>query len=534
MLSINNLSRNFAGRFVFEKINYNFPLSGIIALVGANGAGKTTLLNILCGLDTPDDGSVNKAKSKTLGYLPQDPNPNPQVSVLEEAMSGDDELYQLRNAFKEISTLLETEYSEEIYERFERIESLYRGQNGYSFENTTSKMLLDLGFAEDQLSESPHNLSGGWKMRLELAKLLLKEPDFLILDEPTNHLDLPTITWLEAYLQKCKNTVLFVSHDESLLNRLPNIILHLKNGELNEYHGNYQKFLEEYELRESAKVATIKNLEGKINSAQRFVDRFGAKASKATQARSRMKMIAKLQTESSGIEVDAPDMEINIQIPLTQKSGKDVLRLDDVDIGYDRPLIKKLSLAVNRGFKIAIVGANGLGKSTILKTIIEQIPLLSGSLTLGHNVKIAYYAQDQHEFLDQNATVLENLKNAGKSIGEGKARSMLGSFLFRGTDVYKKTSVLSGGEKSRLSLACLMVQDANFLLLDEPTNHLDILSIEILKNALQNYPGTVLTVSHNRDFLNGVANHILAVSSDQKNVYLSEGSFDEFDLEKLN
>ncbi len=196
--------------------------------------------------------------------------------------------------------------------------------------------------------------------------------------------------------------------------------------------------------------------------------------------------------------------------------------------------IKKLSLAVNRGFKIAVVGANGLGKSTILKTIIEQIPLLSGSLTLGHNVKIAYYAQDQHEFLDQNATVLENLKNAGKSIGEGKARSMLGSFLFRGTDVYKKTSVLSGGEKSRLSLACLMVQDANFLLLDEPTNHLDILSIEILKNALQNYPGTVLTVSHNRDFLNGVANHILAVSADQKNVYLSEGSFDEFDLDKLS
>lgn len=526
MLHINNLSKAFNGRYVLKDITYNFPASGILALIGANGAGKSTLLNILCSLDEPDSGTASKPKSTSLGYLPQDPSPNPLDSVLSECMSGKDELYKILLDMNKASEDMSADYTDEKYEKFEHLENLYRGMGGYSFESDTTKLLLGLGFTEERLTQDPRELSGGWRMRLELAKLLNKNPDFIILDEPTNHLDLPTITWLEVYLRKCKGTILFVSHDESLLNRLPDRILHLKNGSLTEYFGNYDDFLLQYELRESGKTAELKTMQDKIQNMQRFVDRFKAKASKATQARSRMKMIARLENEASGITIDNSDSEINIRIPLTQKSGKDVLQLENCSVGYEATLMKKVSLLAIRGQKIAIIGANGLGKSTLIKSIIGQIPFLAGEIKLGHNVKLGYYAQDQLEHLDSSRTALENLKSSNPTMAEGTARSLLGSFLFKGDDVYKKVGVLSGGEKSRLSLACLLVQDANFLLLDEPTNHLDILSIEILSQALANYQGTVMFVSHNRTFINTVATHTLEVSAGG-GVHLREGGLED-------
>lgn len=528
MLSINNLSKSFDGRFLFKNINYNFPHSSLVAMVGANGTGKTTLLNILCGEDEPDEGSVLKPKSKAIGYLPQEPEPNPKSTVLEECMTGDDALYALWQDLQKANHDMSNDFTNEKYEKFEYLESLYRSKNGYSFEHRSSMILQGLGFTERHFAEDPRSLSGGWRMRLELAKILNKTPDFLILDEPTNHLDLPTIAWLEDYLQKFKGTVLFVSHDESLLNRLPKIILHLKDGNLTEYVGNYDSFLIQYETRETNKVARIKNLESKIDAKQRFIDRFGAKATKAAQARSRMKMIARLADEASSITVDKEDAEINVHIPLTQKSGKDVLLLENCSIGYAQPLIKKISLCITRGQKVAIVGANGLGKSTLIKSIIGQIAFLSGTKHLGHNVRPAYYAQDQLEYLNINKNVLANLQDANSKISELAARRLLGSFLFRGNDIYKQVNILSGGEKSRLSLSCLLVQDANFLLLDEPTNHLDILSIEILSEALSCFEGTVMFVSHNRTFINLVATHILAVSS-KGEVYLSKGNLEELD-----
>jgi ATP-binding cassette subfamily F protein 3 len=405
------------------------------------------------------------------------------------------------------------DFTNEKYEKFEHLENLFRNKDGYSFEYNASKILLGLGFKEEQLAENPKALSGGWKMRLELAKILLENPSFLVLDEPTNHLDLPAIMWLETYLRKFKGTVLFVSHDEALLNSLPNVILHLKDGSLTEYQGNYDDFLVQYELREAGKMAAIKNIEGKIETASRFVERFGAKATKAAQARSKMKMIARLERDASSISVDKADAEINIKIPLSQKSGKDVVIFENCSIGYTKPLVRKISFTGSRGQKIAIIGANGLGKSTLIKSVIDQIPFLGGEMKIGHNVKTAYYAQDQAEYLDMNKTALENLKEANPNLPEGNARGLLASFLFRGDDVYKRTGVLSGGEKSRLSLACLLVQDANFLLLDEPTNHLDILSTEILAEALSNYEGTAMFVSHNRSFIDNVATHILTFSS---------------------
>lgn len=527
MLHINNLSKSYYGRFVLKDITYNFPATGILALIGTNGAGKTTLLNILSSLDESDSGSVSKPKATTLGYLPQDPSPDPLPTVISECMSGKDELYKIHLEFHKVSEEMGLEYSDELYERFEYLEKLYRDQGGYSFEADSGKLLLGLGFTEERLQQNPLELSGGWRMRLELAKLLNKNPDFMILDEPTNHLDLPTITWLEGYLKKFKGTVLFVSHDESLLNRLPDRILHLKNGELNEYYGNYDDFLAQYELREAGKTAELKTLTNKIQTMQRFVDRFKAKASKAAQARSRMKMIAKMENEASGIILDDADAEINLRIPLTQKSGKDVCILEECSIGYEAPLMKQISLIATRGQKIAIIGANGLGKSTLIKSIIGQVPFLAGEAKLGHSVKIGYYAQDQLEYLDANKSVLENLKSANINISEGQARGVLGSFLFRGDDVYKRVGILSGGEKSRLSLACLLVQDANFLLLDEPTNHLDILSIEILSQALANYAGTVMFVSHNRSFIDAVATHVFEVSAGGR-TYLREGGLEDF------
>jgi ATP-binding cassette subfamily F protein 3 len=432
MLILNNLSKNFNGRFVLQNINYNFPENAIVALVGVNGAGKTTLLNILCNLDTPDDGNVTKAKSKIIGYLPQEPNPDPLESILLECMSGARELFQIKKDMEEANLAMAEDFTNEKYEKFEYLENLFRSKDGYSFEYNTSNILLGLGFKEDQLDKHPKVLSGGWKMRLELAKILLEDPDFLVLDEPTNHLDLPAILWLENYLKKFRGTILFVSHDETLLNSLPNMILHLKNGSLTEYQGNYDNFLIQYELREANKVAAVKNIEGKIETVSRFVERFGAKASKATQAQSKRKMIERLEREASSISIDKSDAEINIRIPITQKSGKDVVIFENCAIGYDKPLVKKISFTAVRGQKIAIIGANGLGKSTLIKSIIGHQPFLSGDVAIGHNVKMAYYAQDQAEYLDMNKTALDNLKEANFNLSEGNARGLLASFLFKG------------------------------------------------------------------------------------------------------
>lgn len=529
MLILSDLSKNFHGRFVLKNINYNFPQTGLIALVGVNGAGKSTLLNILCNLDEPDNGVVTKPKSKLIGYLPQEPNNNPKDSILIECMSGAEELFQTMLDMNKANEEMAEDFTNEKYEKFEYLENLFRSKEGYSFEHNASKILIGLGFKEETLQNHPKDLSGGWKMRLELAKILIKNPDFLILDEPTNHLDLPTIVWLEAYLKKFKGTVLFVSHDESLLNSLPNIILHLKDGDLNEYQGNYDDFLIQYELREANKIAALKNIEGKIENVSRFIERFGAKASKATQARSKMKMVARLEKDASGIAINKDDAEINVRIPLTQKSGKEVVTFNDCSIGYAKPLVKKIAFTAMRGQKIAIVGANGLGKSTLIKSLLNLVPFLTGDIKIGHNVKTAYYAQDQAEYLDMKQNVLNNLKAANHELSEGHARGLLGSFLFRGNDVYKQVNILSGGEKSRLSLACLLVQTANFLLLDEPTNHLDILSTEILSEALASYEGTIMFVSHNRSFINAVATHTLAFSN-KGTAYFSKGNIEELNL----
>ncbi len=533
MLIINNLTKKFAARTLLDNISFNFPSTGILALVGANGAGKSTLLNILCNLEEADSGSITKPKDYAVAYLPQDPNQHPKPTILEECISGAEEVYELKQKLDAVTVEMETAYTDEVYEEYERVESLYRQKNGYALEAKASQILAGLGFKQEQLESHPTHISGGWRMRLELAKILLKDPNFLILDEPTNHLDLPSILWLEEYLKKFKGVVLFVSHDEDLLVGLPNKILHLKAATLREYTGNYYDFLEQYEQIEEQKKQNLENVEKKIKQLSVFVDKFKAKASKATQAQSKMKMIAKMRDEASGIVVDRDDQEINIRIPLTTKSGKDVLELKDLCIGNNNiTLVKNINLHVARGQKIAVIGANGIGKSTFMKTLVGETPAISGEMKLGFNSKMAYFAQDQLQYLDMTASVLENVQKFNADFPLPKARSLLGSFLFKSDDVFKKASVLSGGEKNRLSLACMLVKDANFLLLDEPTNHLDISSIEVLAHALKTYEGTAMFISHNRNFINTVATHIMVLQKNGK-TYLYEGTLEDVPADKL-
>ena len=353
-------------------------------------------------------------------------------------------------------------------------------------------------------------------MRLELAKLLLNNPDFLILDEPTNHLDLPSLVWLENYLQTFRGTLLLVSHDKDLLNRLVTVTLHLQKGKLTAYKGNFDAFLAQHELQSLQAQQATKSIQRQYDQVEKFVDRFRAKASKAGQIQSRVKMMGRLKALQETYVTEEDTSEISIRLAIKQKSGVQVLSLQKCAIGYEKALSKNLTLTVQRGQRIAIIGANGIGKSTLLKSIVDLIPLKEGEKAWGHNVQLAYYAQDQLDQMDPQKSALENVKGSNSEISEQRARSLLGAFLFKGQDVFKPLKVLSGGEKSRVGLSCLLAQEANFLLMDEPTNHLDMLSTEILSEALSEYTGTILFVSHNRDFIDAVATHVFAMTADGK------------------
>lgn len=508
MLVIQNLSKSFGSRKLIKNFNYVFPEKGIVALIGVNGAGKTTLLRILTGTESYDEGKIIPKKDKNMGYLPQEPNPEPESTILKECCAGNQEIFQLQKDLIRLEEELGSNYSNEVLEAFQEAEEKYKNNNGYSFENDAEKILIGLGFKD--MTVNPLDLSGGWRMRLEIAKLLVQKLDLLILDEPTNHLDLPSIEWLETYLNKFQGTVLFVSHDEALLNSLPDKILALEGGFLKEYDGNYEEYLEQKANFEANKDKNVQTLKKKIKQLNKFVDRFKAKASLASQAQNKLKMINRLNQQIDDLGPNIIQPEVNIKIPLLTVSSKEVLDFNG-SIGYEpeKPLLKNFSLSIKKGQKIAIVGGNGLGKSTLIKTIMNHEAPLSGEVKVGNNVNIGYYAQDQTKTLNEEESVIENMKQSNPSVAENKLLRILGSFLFKNDDIHKPVRLLSGGEKSRLSLASMLIRDLNFLILDEPTNHLDIMSMQILANALSNYEGTVLFVSHNRNFIDSVANNLL-------------------------
>ena len=515
MIKIEQIHKSYGDKVLMDSVSYHFPTGEKIALVGDNGAGKSTLLNILTQNEHPDSGTITKAEKATTGFLPQMPNPCPEATILEECIAGNSEIKTLKEQIKNALTSLEEDPKNEKYlEQFEAAEFKYKSHGGYSIESEASSILSGLGFEQNILQKSPLSLSGGWRMRLELAKIFIKSPDFLILDEPTNHLDLPSLVWVENYLKSFRGTLLFVSHDRILLNKLSTIILHLNAGSLKSYKGNYDEFISARELHLAQEQATAAQLQKKREHLDQFVKKFGAKATKAKQAQSRVKMIEKIKTQEMQLpKTQANNKSIQFSLPIPMKSDRILYQIKDGSIGYQTALSKGINLEIQRGQKIAIIGANGIGKSTLLKTIFERIKPLEGEFFKNNKTKISYFAQDQLESLDGESSIIDNLKKFSQ-LNDVETRSLLGAFLFHGDDIFKQVKVLSGGEKSRVGLASILSQESNLLVLDEPTNHLDMKSASSLMNALKNFSGTILFVSHDRNLINQVCTHVFAMLPD--------------------
>lgn len=512
MIRIEKISKKYADQQVLSGITYHFPAKERIALVGANGQGKTTLLNILTNLDEADEGQVITPNNFRLAFLPQSYNEHPKNILLAECLSGHKEVSRCRDKIEECLTIMGEHYSEATFEAYEKALAVYEANHGYQIEGKAEKILVGLGFKQEDLQRAPQELSGGWRMRLELAKILIADPDLIILDEPTNHLDLPSIEWLENYLIYFKGTLLFVSHDRTFLNNLATITLHLNKGHLREYKGNFDSFLQQRELLKAGQEATIKKLEQRKQHMQKFVDRFRAKSSKATQAQSRLKMIKRIDTSLENIAIEEEAGTFHLPKLTYPKSGKDVVKIEHVNIGYTTPLLSNIFLHLTRGQKIGLIGANGIGKSTLLKTIVGLIPPLKGHIVLGTNLKIEFYTQEAAEKIKSDATVLDVLRAENPTLTEQELRALLGAFLFKGNDLLKQTRILSGGERARLVFACVFGRLPNFILMDEPTNHLDMMSKDVLAEMLKHYPGTVLFVSHDRDFVESVADDVMEVA----------------------
>jgi ATP-binding cassette subfamily F protein 3 len=504
MLTLADVSKSYATRSLFSEVSLFIARSDRYGLVGPNGAGKTTLFNLILGKDAPDDGTIEWERGADFGYLPQESAPIGEETILEIATSG--------------KKLLPD--SDEDFDI------------DYTLEPRAKKILAGLGFRETDHLLQAKSFSGGWVMRAHIARLLVSEPALLLLDEPTNHLDLEALIWFQDYLQTYAGGLVVISHDRAFLNALCTGILELRSGTLHRYNGNYDDYLVEKEARKGQQVSAFKNQQRQIAHLQKFVDRFGAKASMASRAKSKEKQIERLEK----VAVDEPEDDLKriyFKFSKTPRSGLKVVELEHVRQAYgDHVVYKDLNFIAERGQRMVLVGPNGAGKSTFLKILAQVVPIQGGTLELGSNVVPGYFAQNRAENLRLNASVLENVMDLHSSenpLSEQSVRAILGAFLFRKDDVYKKVSVLSGGEKSRLSLARLLVNPPNLLLMDEPTTHLDIASIDALVTALKGYEGTFIFISHDVYFIRALAKNVLHVHSGRLTPYA--GDYDYY-LEK--
>ena len=528
MLNIHNLSVSFGGSYLFEEVTFRLGSGDRVGLVGKNGAGKSTMLKILAGDFKPDSGQIATEKEVRMGFLRQDIDFEQGRTVLEEAYEAFTEIKQVEKKLEEVNHLLVTRTDYESEEYGQIIENLsdythrFELLGGYNYVGDTEKILLGLGFKREVFNDQTDTFSGGWRMRIELAKLLLQSNDILLLDEPTNHLDIESIIWLEGFLRNFPGVVVIVSHDKMFLDNVTNRTIEISLGKAYDFNKPYSEYLElRHEIREK-QLATQKNQAKKIEETEKLIEKFRAKASKASMAQSLIKKLDKVER----IEVDEDDNSVmNISFPVSKVPGKVVIEAEDVTKAYgEKVILKDISLLVERGSKIAFVGQNGQGKSTFIKAIVNEFKY-QGNIKLGHNVQVGYFAQNQAEYLDGEITLLETMENAATDTNRSKVRDMLGSFLFRGDDVDKKVKVLSGGERNRLALCKLLLQPINVLVMDEPTNHLDIKSKNVLKAALQKYEGTLLLVSHDRDFLQGMSNIVYEFKDQKIKEYLGDINF---------
>jgi ATP-binding cassette subfamily F protein 3 len=525
MLNIHNLSVSFGGTYLFEEVTFRLGSGDRVGLVGKNGAGKSTMLKILAGDFKPDSGQIATEKEVRMGFLRQDIDFEQGRTVLEEAYEAFVDIKVVEKKLEKINHLLVTRTDYESDEYAQIIEDLsdythrFELLGGYNYVGDTEKILLGLGFKREDFENQTNTFSGGWRMRIELAKLLLQSNDILLLDEPTNHLDIESIIWLEGFLRNFPGVVVIVSHDKMFLDNVTNRTIEISLGKAYDYNKPYSQYLVLREEIREKQLATQKNQAKKIEETEKLIEKFRAKASKASMAQSLIKKLDKVER----IEVDEDDNSVmNISFPVSMTPGRVVIEADHVTKCYgDKTILKNISLLVERGSKIAFVGQNGQGKSTLIKAIVNEFKY-QGSIKLGHNVQVGYFAQNQAEYLDGEITLLETMTNAATDSNRSKVRDMLGSFLFRGDDVEKKVKVLSGGERNRLALCKLLLQPINVLLMDEPTNHLDIKSKNVLKAALQKYEGTLLLVSHDRDFLQGMSNIVYEFKDQKIKEYLGD------------
>ena len=526
MIAINNLTFEIGARALYDEANWHIKPGEKIGLIGANGTGKTTLLKIIVGDYTPTSGTISMAKDLTIGYLNQDLlSYSSDKNILHVAMEAFERQNQLHDEIENILKKLETDYTEDLLHKLSDKQHEFEALDGYNIEYKAHEILAGLGFSEADTHRKLSEFSGGWRMRVMLAKILLQAPDILLLDEPTNHLDLPSIQWLEDYLKAFEGAIVIVSHDRWFLDKVINRTVESRKGKLTVYAGNYTFYLEEKALREEIQRGEFKNQQSKIRQEERLIERFRAKASKAKMAQSRIKMLDKMERVD---DVDDDNPTVNFSFRFSKQSGRHVVTLDNITKKYPAiDIVTHAEAVIEKGDKIALIGANGKGKSTLLRIIAGADKDFTGKAETGHNVSQTFFAQHQLEALHLENTALQELQSFAPKHTETELRTILGSFLFTGDDVFKKIKVLSGGEKSRVALAKALTADANFLVLDEPTNHLDMQSVNILIQALQQYEGTLIVVSHDRYFLDNVANKIWFIEDQKIKQY--PGNYREYD-----
>lgn len=511
MLAVDKVSIEYGARSLFKDLSFTVRAKERWSLAGPNGAGKSTLMKIIAGIEHPDTGRIVKAKQITVGYLPQEGVQHSGTSVFEEAAKAFDDVKQLQEQLVEVEKEMESgdpqseEYGD-LLEVFGDLQLRLEHHDVSRMKPRIETVLGGLGFKQSDMTRETGEFSGGWQMRIAMAKLLLQEPSVLLLDEPTNHLDIETVQWLEQWLRNYGGALILISHDRSMLDNLTNRTLAFENGGVEQYSGNYSFFLREREARREQAERAFRNQQKEIDKAEKLINRFRAKASKAKMVQSRIKQLEKVER----IELEQDAATVDFRFPQPERSGQTVLKLEGACKHYgDNKVIDQLDFTIERGDKIAIVGVNGAGKSTFSRLISGDEEPTSGERTVGHKVGIAYFSQTHADELDPNKTVLETMEGSVTTEAAGNLRTLLGAFLFRGDDVFKSVSVLSGGERGRLALARMLLQPANFLILDEPTNHLDLHSQEVLQKALVDYTGAYAIVSHNRSFLDPIVTKVL-------------------------
>lgn len=526
MIAITNLSYFLGDRALYDGASLHIKPKQKIGLIGLNGTGKSTLLRMINGEFQPDGGSISKSGDCTIGFLNQDLlSYQTEDSILSVAMQAFERQNVLQVQMDKILHDMEHNYSDDLVDKLARVQDEFEALDGYSVQSKAEAILEGLGFSTSDLGLPLRQFSGGWRMRVMLAKLLLQKPSLLMLDEPTNHLDLPSIQWVEKYTQNYEGAVIVVSHDRQFLDNTIDTTVEVSGGKLNYYAGNYSYYLEEKALRNDIQRGAYENQQAKIRQTERFIERFKAKATKSRQVQSRVKALDRMDIVDEVMDENA---KVHFRFQFTTQPGRHVFQLEDASKAYgDKVILDATNVSMERGDKIALIGANGRGKSTVLRIVAGTEPI-EGKRRLGHNVSFTFYAQHQLESLNVQHNLIEELKYANPTKTETELRTVLGCFLFTGDDVFKKIKVLSGGEKSRVALAKVLLSQANFLLLDEPTNHLDMQSVNILIQALQQYEGSYIVVSHDRYFVENIANKIWYIEDHQIKEY--PGTYEEYEI----